>query len=57
MAMSRKPTAAARRAAIEASDHIERSEAWNGLRAGDPVAVSRAGIAEARAFDEDAPAP
>ncbi len=38
--MSRKPTSAARRAAVEASDHLERSEAWNGLRAGDPVAVS-----------------
>ena len=38
--MSRKPTPAARRAAREASGHLERSEAWNGLRAGDPVAVS-----------------
>jgi hypothetical protein len=38
--MSRKPASAARRAAIEASEHLERSEAWNGLRAGDRVAVS-----------------
>ena len=38
--VTRKPTSAARRAAIEASGHLERSEAWNGLRAGDPVAVS-----------------
>jgi hypothetical protein len=29
-----------RRAAIEASGHLERSEAWNGLRAGDRVVVS-----------------
>ena len=38
--MSRKPTAAARRAALEASGHLERSEVWNGLRAGDRVRVS-----------------
>ena len=33
-------TAKARRAAIEASDHLERSTTWNGLRRGDPVVVS-----------------
>lgn len=38
--MSRSGPAAARRAALEASGHLERSEAWNGLRAGDRVAVS-----------------
>ena len=30
----------AKRAALEASAHLERSESWNGLRAGDPVVVS-----------------
>jgi hypothetical protein len=34
------PRSSARRAAVEASDHLERSEAWHGLRAGDPVVVS-----------------
>jgi hypothetical protein len=38
--MSRPPRAKARRAAIEASDHLERSATWNGLRRGDPVVVS-----------------
>ena len=38
--MSRARTSAVRRAALEASDHLERSEAWNGLRAGDRVVVS-----------------
>ena len=30
----------ARRAAAEASAHLERSDHWNGLRSGDPVMVS-----------------
>ncbi len=38
--MSPRGRASARRAAVEASDHLERSEAWHGLRAGDPVIVS-----------------
>jgi hypothetical protein len=38
--MARSPRAPARRAAIEASGHLERSETWNGLRCGDPVIVS-----------------
>jgi hypothetical protein len=38
--MSGAPRAPARRAAAEASGHRERSDRWNGLRAGDPVVVS-----------------
>jgi hypothetical protein len=38
--LSRSTSAGARKAAIRASEHLERSEAWNGLRAGDPVVVS-----------------
>jgi hypothetical protein len=38
--VSRPPRAPARRAALEASDHLERAEAWNGLHRGDPVIVS-----------------
>ena len=38
MTRARKPSA--RRAAVEASGHLERTESWNGLRAGDPVIVS-----------------
>ncbi len=34
------PRPAARRAAVEASDHLERSQTWHGLRTGDPVIVS-----------------
>jgi hypothetical protein len=34
----RRPSA--KKAALEASDHLERSETWNGLRAGDPVIVA-----------------
>jgi hypothetical protein len=30
----------AKRAALAASEHLDRSEAWNGLRAGDPVTVA-----------------
>jgi len=30
----------ARRAAVEATGHLERSDSWNGLRRGDPVMVS-----------------
>lgn len=38
--MTRQPAAKARRAAIEASEHLERSGTWNGLRCGDRVIVS-----------------
>ncbi len=38
--MSRRPTAHIRRAALEASDHLERTESWNGLHRGDPVIVA-----------------
>ena len=38
--MSRTPTAGARKAALRASEHLERSESWSGLRAGDPVVIS-----------------
>lgn len=38
--MSRPPRAPARRAALEASEHLERSETWSGLHRGDPVVVS-----------------
>jgi hypothetical protein len=38
--VSRQPRARARRAVLEASEHLERSVAWNGLRSGDPVIVS-----------------
>ncbi len=38
--MTRSPRMPARRAAIEAGGHLERSESWNGLRRGDPVIVS-----------------
>jgi hypothetical protein len=34
----RRPSA--KKAALEASDHLERSETWNGLHAGDPVVVA-----------------
>jgi hypothetical protein len=40
MAVSRSGGAAARRAALEASGHLERSETWNGLSSGDKVVVS-----------------
>ncbi len=42
--MSRPPKASARRAASTAAAHLERSETWNGLRAGDKVVVSGLGI-------------
>lgn len=38
--MNRQPSAHSRKAALEASDHLERSESWNGLRRGDPVVVA-----------------
>ncbi|MGA3148274.1 MAG: hypothetical protein ABSF33_12480 [Acidimicrobiales bacterium] len=38
--MSRPQRAPARRAALEASGHLERTEMWNGLHRGDPVIVS-----------------
>ena len=38
--MARRSKAAAGRAAASASEHLERSERWNGLRAGDPVLVA-----------------
>ena len=38
--MSRSRSTAARRAAVEASGHLQRSEAWSGLRSGDPVVVA-----------------
>ena len=38
--MTGRPRSRARRAALEASDHLERTEAWGGLRPGDPVIVS-----------------
>jgi hypothetical protein len=38
--VSRSPRPPARRAAIEASGHLQRSESWNGLRCGDRVIVS-----------------
>jgi hypothetical protein len=38
--VSRPRRPSARRAAIEASEHLERSTAWNGLRAGDRVIVA-----------------
>jgi hypothetical protein len=38
--VSRPPRARARRAAIEASEHLERTDTWSGLRRGDPVIVS-----------------
>ncbi len=38
--MSRRPSPRTRRAALEASEHLERTEAWNGLHRGDPVVVS-----------------
>ena len=38
MSGSRRPSA--KKAAIEASEHLERSETWNGLHAGDPVIVA-----------------
>jgi hypothetical protein len=38
--VTRSPRPSARRAAVEAAGHIERSDVWNGLRAGDPVIVS-----------------
>ena len=39
--VSRPPRAPARRAALEASGHLERTEMWNGLHRGDPVIVVR----------------
>ena len=38
--MSRSPRLPARRAAVEATAHLERSDNWHGLRSGDPVIVS-----------------
>jgi hypothetical protein len=38
MSPSRRPSA--KRVALEASGHLDRAEAWNGLRAGDPVIVA-----------------
>ena len=38
--MSRPRRPSARRAAEAASEHLDRSEEWNGLRAGDPVVVA-----------------
>jgi hypothetical protein len=38
--VSRPPRAPARRAALEASEHLERTEVWSGLHRGDPVIVS-----------------
>ena len=38
--MSRGTSAGAKKAAIRASEHLERSETWNGLRTGDPVVIS-----------------
>ena len=38
--MTRGASAGAKKAALRASDHLERSETWNGLRAGDRVVVS-----------------
>jgi hypothetical protein len=38
MSPPRRPSA--RRAAVEACEHLERSASWNGLRAGDPVIVA-----------------
>jgi hypothetical protein len=39
-AVSRPRRPSAKRAALEASEHLERSATWNGLRVGDPVVVS-----------------
>jgi len=39
-AVSRPPRPSAKRAALEASEHLARSTTWNGLRAGDPVIVA-----------------
>jgi len=41
--VTRTPRAGARRAALQASGHLERSPTWNGLRRGDPVIVSGLG--------------
>ncbi len=38
--MSRASPVSAKRAALRASEHLDRSERWNGLRAGDPVIVA-----------------
>jgi hypothetical protein len=38
--VSRGGTVGARKAALRASEHLERSEVWNGLRVGDRVVVS-----------------
>jgi hypothetical protein len=38
--MSPTRRTSARRAALEASEHLVRSETWNGLKRGDPVVVS-----------------
>jgi hypothetical protein len=38
--VSRPRRPSARRAAVEASEHLERSASWNGLSAGDPVIVA-----------------
>ena len=38
--MNRAQPASARRAAIRASDHLDRAETWSGLRTGDPVVVA-----------------
>jgi hypothetical protein len=46
MGRPKRPTA--KRAALAASEHLERSESWNGLRAGDPVVVSGIPVRGAR---------
>jgi len=38
--VNRAQPASARRAAIRASDHLDRAETWSGLRTGDPVVVA-----------------
>jgi hypothetical protein len=39
-AVSRSRPPSAKRAALEASEHLARSATWNGLRTGDPVIVA-----------------
>jgi len=39
-AVSQRRSAGAKKAALQASGHLQRSETWNGLRAGDRVVVS-----------------
>jgi hypothetical protein len=38
--VSRGASSGAKKAVLRASAHLERSEAWNGLHAGDPVVIS-----------------